>query len=183
MPEREDWFVNIKPSMKKMVKFANDNTLEAEGIGDVMITRKDGKRSVISNVLYIPGMKSNLLSIGQLVEKNYKVSIEDKMMRVVYASGRLILKAPMSQNRTFKIELNMMEHECLATAASRDEWIWHYRLGHLNFNDIRELKRRNMVSGLPEIDIPREVCEECVQAKQHKNNFSKDVGRDRKSVV
>ncbi|KAI5412927.1 hypothetical protein KIW84_057522 [Lathyrus oleraceus] len=69
--------------MKNMVKFANDNTLAVEGVGDVLIMRKDGKRSVISYVLYIPGMKSNLLNIGQLVEKNYKVSIEYKMMRVL----------------------------------------------------------------------------------------------------
>jgi len=183
MSGRKDWFVNIKPSMKNMVKFANDNTLAAEGVGDVLIMRKDGKRSVISNVLYIPGMKSNLLSIGQLVEKNYKVSIEDKMMRVLDSNGRLILKAPMSQNRTFKIELNVMEHKCLATATSRDEWIWHYRLGHLNFKDIRDLKRRNMVLGLPEIDIPNKVCEECVQAKQHKNNFSKDAGSRSKAIL
>src|SRR4051812_29914599 len=128
MSRRKDWFVNIKPSMKNIVKFANDNTLAPEGIGDVTIMRKDGKRSVIFNVLYIPGMKSNLLSIGQLVEKNYKVSIEDKMMKVVNASGRLILKDPMYQNRTFKIELDVMEHKCLSNAASRDEWIWHYRL-------------------------------------------------------
>ena len=80
-------------------------------LGDVMIMRKDGKRSVISNVLYIPGMKSNLLSIWHLVEKNYKVSIEDKMMRVFDENGRLILKAHMSQSRTFKIELNVMEHK------------------------------------------------------------------------
>ena len=99
--------------MKNMVKFANDNSLAAEGIGDVMIMRKDGKRSVVSNLLYIPSMKSNLLSIGQLVEKNYKVTIKDKMMRVVDANGRLILKAHMSKNRTFKIELNMMENRCL----------------------------------------------------------------------
>ena len=49
--------------MKNMVKFANGNILAAEGIVDVLIMRKDGKRSVISNVLYIPDMKSNLLSI------------------------------------------------------------------------------------------------------------------------
>ena len=66
-------------------------------------------------------MKRNFLSIGQLVEKNYKVSIEDKMMRVVDANGRLISKAHMYQNRTFKIELNVMEHKFLSTAASRDE--------------------------------------------------------------
>src|ERR1043165_904544 len=87
MSGRKDWFVNLKPLMKNMVKFANDNTLAVEGIGDVMIMRKNGKRSVISNVLYIPGMKSNLLSIGQLVEKNYKETIEDKITRVIDANG------------------------------------------------------------------------------------------------
>ena len=76
-----------------------------------------------------------------------------------------------------------MEHKFLSTASSRDGWIWHYRLGHLNFRDIRDLKRKNMVAGFPEIDIPSEVCEEFVQAKQHKNNFSKDVGRKSKVVL
>jgi hypothetical protein len=45
------------------------------------------------------------------------------MMRVLDSNGRLILKAPMSQNRTFKIELNVMEHKCLATTTNKDEWI------------------------------------------------------------
>ena len=53
MSGRKDWFVNIKSSMKNMVKFSNDNTLEAEDIGDVLIMTKNGKRSLISNVLYI----------------------------------------------------------------------------------------------------------------------------------
>ena len=61
---RKYWFVNIKPSMKNMVKFTNDNTLASKGVGDVLIMTKDDKRLVISNVLYIPGMKSNFLSIG-----------------------------------------------------------------------------------------------------------------------
>lgn len=47
--------------------------------------------------------------------------------------------------------------------------------GHLNFRDINHLKKENMVSGLPEIQISSEMCEECLQAKQHKNSFSKDA--------
>jgi hypothetical protein len=57
MSGRKGWFVNIKPSMKNMVKFANDNTLATEGVGDILIMRKDGKRSVISNLLYMPGIE------------------------------------------------------------------------------------------------------------------------------
>lgn len=105
--------------MKNKVKSTNDNTLIAKGIGDVMIMRKHRKKSVISNVLYILGMKNNLLSIRQLIEKNYKVLIKYKMMRILDSGGRLILKAPMSQNITFKVELNVMEHKCLSTAANK----------------------------------------------------------------
>jgi hypothetical protein len=65
-------------------------------------------------------MKSNLLSIGKLIEKDYRVVIEDKLMKVTDSNGRLILKASMSQYRTLKIELNVLEHMCLAIAASKD---------------------------------------------------------------
>ena len=40
-----------------------------------------------------------------------------------------------------------------------------------------------MVSGLLEIDIPKEVYEECVQAKQHKNSFKKDAGSKSKAIL
>lgn len=33
-----------------------------------------------------------------------------------------------------------------------------------------------MVTGLPLINIPVEICEEYVQAKQHKGKFNKDAG-------
>lgn len=79
--------------------------------------------------------------------------IKDRMPKVTDSRNRLILKVPISQNRSFIIELDMLEHKFLATAASRDEWLWHYKLDHLNFNDISNLKRKNMVSGLLEIHI------------------------------
>lgn len=97
------------------------------------------------------------------------------MMRVLEPNDKLILKVPMSQNKTFSIEFNVLEYKFLETTTSRDEWPWHYRLDHLNFDEISKLKRKNMVSSFPKIDIPSEVCEECVQIKQHKNSFSKDA--------
>ena len=40
-----------------------------------------------------------------------------------------------------------------------------------------------MVSGLPEIDVPNEVCEECVQSKQHKNVLNKVAGSKSKAIL
>lgn len=83
MTGRKDWFINTSPSMKNKVKFLNENTMTAEGIGDVLIMRKDGKRPVISNILYIPGMANKFINIRQLIAKNYKELIKYRMMRVL----------------------------------------------------------------------------------------------------
>lgn len=73
--ERKVWFVKINRSMKNKVKFTDDTTLAADGIGDVLIMRTDGGHYSINDVLYIPGIKCNLQSIGQLLEKGYKIHI------------------------------------------------------------------------------------------------------------
>lgn len=105
------------------------------------------------------------------------------MMRVHDSRGILILKAPTSQNKTIKIELNLLKHNFLATTTTMDEWLGHYRFGHLNFRYINHLKKKNMVSSLPKIQIPSEVYEECGQAKQHKNSFSNDAGSNSKGSL
>lgn len=66
---KRDWFISFDELTKNKVRFVNDSSLKARGIGKVLIKRKDGKQSFISDVLYVPGMKSNFLSLGLLLEK------------------------------------------------------------------------------------------------------------------
>ncbi|MCI06951.1 hypothetical protein A2U01_0028013, partial [Trifolium medium] len=82
MTGRKDWFTSLKATQNNNVKFADNSSLAVQGIGDVSIKRRDGKCSVISGVLYIPGIKCNLLSIGQLLEKDYKIMMENKILNV-----------------------------------------------------------------------------------------------------
>lgn len=49
----KDWFVKINRAMKNKVKFADDTTLIADGISDVLIMRIDGEHSLIKYVLFI----------------------------------------------------------------------------------------------------------------------------------
>ena len=68
-----------------------------------MIQRKDGQHSFINDVLYVPNMKNNLLSLRQLLEKGYSMQMEDNQMKIFDSNKRLILKAPLLRNRSFKI--------------------------------------------------------------------------------
>ncbi|XP_019455195.1 PREDICTED: uncharacterized protein LOC109356326 [Lupinus angustifolius] len=103
MTGHKEWFTSLDNSVKTKVKFADDSSINVEGIGEILIRRKDGASSSISNVLYVLRMRNNLISLGQLLEKGYKISMEDKILKIFNKKGRPILKAPLSNNRTFKI--------------------------------------------------------------------------------
>jgi hypothetical protein len=53
--------VDLHSSRKVKGRFANDRTLEVGGIRKMVIKRKNGKSTVIENVLGVLGTKSNLL--------------------------------------------------------------------------------------------------------------------------
>ncbi|XP_058775810.1 uncharacterized protein LOC131650087 [Vicia villosa] len=65
---RKGWFVTLNCAIKNKVKFAIDTTLAAEGISDVSIGRRDGRHSLIKDVLHIPIIKCDFPSIDQLLE-------------------------------------------------------------------------------------------------------------------
>eukprot|EP00257_Ricinus_communis_P019757 XP_015578839.1 uncharacterized protein LOC107261771 [Ricinus communis] len=56
------------------VSFGDCSTVNVMGKGDIKIRTKNGFIETISNVFYVPDLKSNLLSAGQLQEKCYEKS-------------------------------------------------------------------------------------------------------------
>ena len=77
------------------VRLTDHITLVAEGMRKIAIEGKNGKLAIIEDVLYVPGMQCNLMSVGQLVRKGY--------------SKRLVLKTPLSMNRTFHTDMKAVK--------------------------------------------------------------------------
>ncbi|KAK2407061.1 hypothetical protein QL285_042720 [Trifolium repens] len=71
MTSHREWLINFNSSSKTKIKFADNRTIPAEGVGVVLITSKKGNQALIIGVLYVPAMKTNLLSMGQLLEKGF----------------------------------------------------------------------------------------------------------------
>ena len=81
--------------------------------------------------------------------------MEDSQIKMFDSDRRLILKAYLSRNRTFKIGIQIVKFQCLAASISDESWMWHHRFGHLNFRSLSELKSKKMVHGLAQIEIPK----------------------------
>ncbi|XP_004506445.1 uncharacterized protein [Cicer arietinum] len=74
MIRHKEWFVSLDERIKREIKFADNSKVTAEGVGNVMIRRREGNQSFICDVLYVPRlMKNNLVSLGQLLEKGYSI--------------------------------------------------------------------------------------------------------------
>ena len=74
------------------------------------MVRKYGQKATIFYVLYVPSMTSNLISIIQLLVKGYNMKMVYNHMEMYDGEGRLILRAPLVEKKTFKIEINMFYH-------------------------------------------------------------------------
>ena len=85
----------------------------------------------------------------------------------------LIAQVNMTTNRMFPLYLDNTTQWCFSARLKDEAWLWHFRYGHLNFGGLKTLQQKNMVTSLPQIQNPSQVCEECVDGKQHRDPFPK----------
>ncbi|XP_019236943.1 PREDICTED: uncharacterized protein LOC109217174 [Nicotiana attenuata] len=78
----------------KKVKIGNGDYILAKGKGTVAIPINSGTKK-ISDVFYVPDIDQNLLSVGQIMKKGFKVSFEDKYCFIYDATGLEILRVKM----------------------------------------------------------------------------------------
>nr|GEZ55561.1 retrovirus-related Pol polyprotein from transposon TNT 1-94 [Tanacetum cinerariifolium] len=145
-----------------------------KGKGKILIRPKDGSHQYISDVYNVPNLKSNILSVGQLLEKNYNIHFKDGSATIRNQEGKLIAKVPLTKNQMFILNIQHDEAKCLKSCMEDHSWLWHMRYGHLNFGDLKLLSSKGMMKGLDHIDHPNQVCKGCLFGKHARSSFLKE---------
>ncbi|GAU42828.1 hypothetical protein TSUD_185870 [Trifolium subterraneum] len=126
MTSHREWLTGFDNSKKTIIGLADNRKLAAEGTGNIVIRTKNGVKVIIGDVLYVPDMNCNLMSIGQLVEKGFSVTIEGDSMKLFDARKNLVLKSMLSKNRTYKCSISSDSLMCMSATMSEDvEALWH----------------------------------------------------------
>ncbi|KAL0357030.1 UNVERIFIED_CONTAM: Retrovirus-related Pol polyprotein from transposon TNT 1-94 [Sesamum calycinum] len=68
-------------------------------------------------------------------------------------------------------------------AQEDQSWLWHRRLGHFNFQGLKILHQKKMMTDLPQIQAVEGACEACLQGKQHKKPFPSGTSWRAKAVL
>ena len=66
MTGNKNWFTKLDESIEKVIKFADGRHIKSGGKGDILTVRKDGRKATITEVLYVPSMRTFLLHLSAL---------------------------------------------------------------------------------------------------------------------
>ncbi|KAA0063962.1 integrase [Cucumis melo var. makuwa] len=119
-------FVTLDESFQNEVKTGDNTRLQVKGQGDILVKTKKGTKRV-TNVFYVPGLKHNLLSIGQLLQRGLKVSFEGDICAIKDQAGVLITKVKMTANKMFPLNFTYGQISCFSSILKDPSWLWHFR--------------------------------------------------------
>ncbi|PKU87925.1 hypothetical protein MA16_Dca007867 [Dendrobium catenatum] len=118
----KNMFVEMK-TMESQIYFDNSSKILVKGKGKILILLKDGTHQFIFEVYYVPYMKNNILSLGQLLEKSFGIHMKDKMLTIKNNSNEIIAQVKMTRNRMFVLNIKNGVMKCLKTCVKDSSWL------------------------------------------------------------
>ncbi|GAA0173161.1 transmembrane signal receptor [Lithospermum erythrorhizon] len=179
MCRSEELFTSLDKTFSHSVKLGNDTKLTVIGKGIVKIKLNNVTYS-IGDVYFVPELKTNLLSVGQLQEKGLSIVFKNGKCCVFHPTRGEIVQTNMKANRMFMLISEVQicsdaEGGCLQATVRENTELWHQRLGHLNYKSLCNLQGKKMVTGMPEIKNDGLVCTHCLSGKQTRVSIPKEA--------
>ena len=203
MSSNREWFSHFSSLSSPIpIALGDNSTIYGTGVGHVVVGVKvndSWQRAILEDVLYVPELHGNLLSVAQLTRRGNAVHFTNKGCEIYLSDGTLLCKGLFHSNlyvlpirakpsvaaRVAITELSSFPsegNEASATAVAltargtskADAEIWHRRLAHLDYDAVIRMVKKGMVRGM-EITggIHPDTCEPCIKGKHMRSEISK----------
>ena len=118
----------------------NTATARIAGTGKVILKMTSGKVLTLKNVLHIPIIRKNLVSVALLVKNGFKrVLVSDK---TVISKNEMFIGKGYPNESLFKLNVMVVDSINKNSASVyllELNDLWHVRLGHVNYRALRKL--------------------------------------------
>ena len=153
-----EMFRNLDKGCVTKVRAGNGELLEVKGRGVAAIQTISGIK-LLENVLYVPEIEHNLMSVGQLVDDGFSLLFEDDLCVVKDGNAVELLIVAM-KNRSFPLYLNESSHVAYTSVIEKSSLI-HKRLGHCSYSTLREIIRHGLIEDMPSVTLDNCICRVC----------------------
>jgi hypothetical protein len=154
------------------VTLGDDYQYPIKGVGESNHKLNSGNSLKMKDVLYVTGLKKNLLSISALEKKGFIVAFIDGEV-LMWDKGETLNQAIIignEENGLYKLKGH--SEDAMTHAIENSCELWHRRLAHINYKVLPYICKA--VTGLPELKGDHKgICNGCAQGKNIKIPFPK----------
>ena len=195
LPEYDEWWIDSGASQHmtfekkglrdyvefkdpRRVKLADNSILLAYGKGSLRFSIYDGTERVelfLSDVLFVPKIQNKLLSLPVMTEKGASVQFKGQLCELIVKDKHYTIGH--KEGKLFKLNTEPAHKSCFGSCNGNVNSLqmWHFRYGHLGYDNLKLLKGKSMVDGLA-FDPKDELnvdCEGCAMGKLNRLPFPK----------
>ena len=134
MTGRKELFNKLDESITRCVKFGDNSRIQIKGRGEIEVSQKDGSTFCLGNVLFVPKLEANILSLGRLDEEGYWMVMGEGKLTIFNPYRQLFVEVHRSTGRLYLLKLNIVDQCLIMSEDTTEEWLWHSWFGHLNFH-------------------------------------------------
>jgi len=168
----EKWYLKELSKLKNpvFINVAKDNqSLIAGYSGQISGTSDEGVQLLMKDVLYVPELRDNLLSVRKLTKAGIKVEFSENRARII-KDGDTIAWAYLRGN-LYEIDITIERVSALMCNADKAK-LWHKRFGHIGQQAFNELVKKELTTGLDVKAQEFGFCDICVEAKHSRDPFN-----------
>ena len=128
----------------------------------------------LKNVLYVPDLADNLLSVHAMTMNGASVMFTLESCKTS-AVGK-VLCVGQKYERLFGIKVVLPDRVCVAQIKPLDNYslqLWHKRMGHISKDSVCKLQE--VAEGITPVKKVDNYCVSCAEGKQHQNLFSSSL--------
>jgi len=161
-------FSSISFKQEGHVTYGDNNKGRILGRGSI----GDKDILVIYDVIYLEGLKHNLLSISQLCDKGFQAIFKTNTCEICLPNTKEIMLVGKRINNVYFLDISSpCSIECLLSKQD-ESWLWHKRIAHIDMNHLNKLISRGLVIELPKLKFEKDhICEAGQKGKQVKSSF------------
>ena len=181
MTANRDLLVNYSEFPKpEPVALGDGRSVNAYGYGQVNITmilgnkEKDQQKSILTKVLYVPKLATNLFSARAAASKDKVVQFGHTLCWIKDTKGRVVARGRLVGNM-YRLDCKVNEPGNQASVANETVSkldLWHQRMAHLNVGQMKTMVSKELITGT---DIPGtgklSFCQACAEGKAHRAPF------------
>ena len=161
-------FKSLKEKIGDYVTFGDGSHAQVLGKGTIEIPGLP----LLKDVLYIKGLKVNLLSIPQICDEDFLVQFSKKGCVIIDEEGIQVLEGNRTTDNCYKV-VPTSKISCISARVDMLE-LWHQRFGHSNFKQVAKVSKLEVVVGLPKFGkVEKTISGSCQMGKQTKSNHHK----------